>query len=139
MLDRLKEKDYEVIFESHALAILERDFPSALTELEAVLAQFQIPITEIIGSGGGETKGTQRLRRALNAQGWKKTNFEIRKSIRFAESGVEGNAVQIERESTTHEIKRVKNFEKKRLRRAIRRCDQGNNMNTNEAPAGASI
>jgi hypothetical protein len=80
MFEKLKSTGYEVLFESHALAILERDFPSAAGEIEEVLAGFQIPITEIIGSGGGETKGTQRLRRALNAQGWVKTNFEIRKS-----------------------------------------------------------
>jgi len=34
----------------------------ALGEVEAALLTFEIPITEMIGSGGGETKGTQRLR-----------------------------------------------------------------------------
>lgn len=111
MLDALKAIGYETLFESHALAILERDFPSALDELEGVLADFQIPITEIIGSGGGETKGTQRLRKALDAHGWRKTNFEIRKSIRFSEVDGHGDSAQIERESTTHEIDHVKAFE----------------------------
>jgi len=110
MLDVLKAKDYEIVFESHAVAILDRDFPSALGELEAVLENFEIPITEIIGSGGGETKGTQRLRRALAAQGWRKTIFEIRKSIRFAEADSQFDPVQLERESTTHEIDHVKSF-----------------------------
>ena len=68
MLDRLRDKAFETHFESHAAAILTQDFPGALTELEEVLATFEIPITEIIGSGGGETKGTQRLRRALDAK-----------------------------------------------------------------------
>ena len=85
MLDRLREKGFQILFESHATAILEKDFPAAVGELEAALIDFEIPITEIIGSGGGETKGTQRLRRALNAQGWHKVNFEIRKSIKFSD------------------------------------------------------
>jgi hypothetical protein len=111
MFENLKSAGYEIHFESHALAILQRDFPSAAGEIERVLADFQIPITEIIGSGGGETKGTRRLRKALNTQGWVKTNFEIRKSIRFVEANAEGDPVQIERESTTHEIDHVKAFE----------------------------
>jgi hypothetical protein len=110
MLDKLKAKGFETLFESHAFAILDRDFPAALVELEAALESFEIPITEIIGSGGGETKGTQRLRKALNVQGWHKTNFEIRKSIRLSEVGHPGKAVQLERESTTHEIDHVKAF-----------------------------
>jgi hypothetical protein len=111
MLDSLKEKGFEILFESHATAILEKDFPSALGELEAALLNFEIPITEIIGSGGGETKGTQRLRHALNAQGWRKVNFEIKKSIRFSEVEGEGEPIPIERESTTHEIDHVKAFQ----------------------------
>jgi hypothetical protein len=110
MLDELKAKGYEIVFESHAVAILDRDFPSALGELETVLKGFEMPITEIIGSGGGETKGTQRLRGALAAQGWRKTNFEIRKSIRFAVADAQTEPVHLERESTTHEIDHVKAF-----------------------------
>lgn len=97
MLDELKAQGYEIVFESHAVAILVRDFPSALGELEGVLKDFEIPITEIIGSGGGETKGTQRLRRALAGQGWRKTIFEIKKSIRFAEADTQTEPVQLDR------------------------------------------
>ena len=61
----LQEKGYQVEFHSHALAILSVDFPQALEELGDVLSGLTIPIEEIIGSGGGETKGTQRLRRGL--------------------------------------------------------------------------
>jgi hypothetical protein len=81
MLDVLREKGFEIQFVSHAGAILERDFPAALEELEAALSSFEIPITEIIGSGGGETNGTQRMRHALSDLGWKKVHFEIKKTI----------------------------------------------------------
>lgn len=100
VLRRLTDLGYETLFLSHAAAILGEDFPEALEELEGCLANFDIPITEIIGSGGGETKGTQRLRHSLANLGWKKTNFEIKKSI----NGVE-------RESISHEVDHVRQFE----------------------------
>lgn len=101
MLDQLKERGFEIRFLSHAAAILEHDFPEALAELEQCLLGVDIPITEIIGSGGGEAKGTQRLRRALAAVNWKKTNFEIKKTINGVES-----------ESISHEVDHVRYFEK---------------------------
>lgn len=110
MLNRLRDKGFEIMFESHATAILQGDFPAALTELERVLAGFEIPITEIIGSGGGETKGTQRLRRALTGQGWRKVHFEIKKSIRFSEVDTGEDIIRAERESTSHEVDHVKVF-----------------------------
>ena len=67
MFSALIEKGYQVEFHSHAKAILSVDFPDAVRELEMVLCSVTIPIEEIIGSGGGETKGTQRLRKALAA------------------------------------------------------------------------
>jgi hypothetical protein len=100
MLDVLREKGFEIQFVSHAGAILERDFPAALEELEAALSSFEIPITEIIGSGGGETNGTQRMRHALSDLGWKKVHFEIKKTI----NGVE-------RESISHEVDHAKQFD----------------------------
>lgn len=96
-LERLQEREFDIKWESHAAAILEKDFPAALDELQNVLLNVQVPITEIIGSGGGEAKGTQRLRRALTELGWKKGKFEIKKTI----NGVE-------RQSITHEIDHVK-------------------------------
>ena len=53
MLEGLIRKGFEVKFLSHAAAILAVDFPTALLELEESLGSLQIPITEIIGSGGG--------------------------------------------------------------------------------------
>jgi hypothetical protein len=81
VLEGLKDLDFEVRCESHAAAILEKDFPAAVAELGKVLSALTIPISEIIGSGGGETKGTQRMRHAFNDAGWKKYVFEVRKII----------------------------------------------------------
>ena len=99
MLDSLIARDFQVEFLSHAAAILSVDFPDALNELEAALGGLTLPIEEIIGSGGGETKGTQRLRRALAGVQWTKANFRIEKTI---------NGVQ--RESISHEIDHVRTF-----------------------------
>ncbi|MEX3606509.1 MAG: BglII/BstYI family type II restriction endonuclease [Burkholderia sp.] len=99
MFESLKEKGFEIVFVSHAEAILEKDFPDAVAELEASLVEVEIPITEIIGSGGGEAKGTQRLRRSLAARHWVNINFEIKKTING-----------IERESISHEVDHVRTF-----------------------------
>jgi hypothetical protein len=100
VLDQLRDRGYEILLLSHAAAILGEDFPAAIDELEHCLVEFDIPITEIIGSGGGETKGTQRLRHALTERGWKKTVFEIKKTING-----------IERESISHEVDHVRHFD----------------------------
>ncbi len=100
MLDRLTEHGFEIRLLSHAAAILQVDAPQALTELERSLLEVAIPITEIIGSGGGEAQGTQRLRRSLAALGWEKTSFELTKTI---------NGVP--RESISHEVDHVRTFQ----------------------------
>lgn len=94
-----RERGFDVEFHAHARAILTVDFPQALAELEEVLSELTMPIEEIVGSGGGETKGTQRLRRALTVKGWVKTTFEIRKTINGRE-----------RESISHEVDHVRRF-----------------------------
>jgi hypothetical protein len=101
MLDSLVARDFQVEFHSHAAAILSVDFPDALEELEAAIGGMSIPIEELIGSGGGETKGTQRLRRALAQLQWNKGNFTIEKWINGAR-----------RESISHEIDHVRSFDK---------------------------
>lgn len=98
-MDKLKERGFEIQFESHAAAILEHDFPKALDELDGVLGGLTVPITEIIGSGGGETKGTQRTRRAFNKVGWNKFTFDIKKIINGKE-----------REAISHEVNHVKEY-----------------------------
>jgi hypothetical protein len=102
MFDSLRAKGYQIVSTSHAEAILSVDFPGAADELEGALLGATIPIEEIIAGGGGEAKGTQRLRRALAALGWQKMTFIVQKII---------NGVQ--RESQSHEIDHVKNFENK--------------------------
>ena len=114
MLEKLAEKGFEIQFESHAAAILEKDFPEALKDLEQALGSLAIPITEIIGSGGGETKGTQRMRRAFNDVGWHKFIFEVRRIING-----------IEREAISHEIDHVKDFGKYKLALEIEWNDEG--------------
>ena len=94
----LEAKGFQVEFHSHARAILAADFPQAVAELEQALSGTTIPIEEIIASGG-EAKTTQRLRRALAALGWQKTQFLIEKRI---------NGVA--RESLSHEIDHVRSF-----------------------------
>lgn len=96
----LRKRGFQIVFHSHAQAILGVDFPLVLQELASALEAFKIPVEEIIGSGGGESKGTQRLRRALTARGWRKTKFEIQKVI---------NGVP--RESISHEIDHVRSFD----------------------------
>jgi len=100
MLQNLIDRGFECQFVSHAGAILERDFPAAIADISNVLAAFDVPITEIVGSGGGETKGTQRMRRAFAESGWKKKQYEIRKIIN-----------NVERESISHEVDHVRAFE----------------------------
>src|ERR1700754_1257896 len=100
MFDQLKKRGFEIEFRSHAQAILSVDFPEVAEQLESVLLSSTIPIEEIIGSGGGETKGTQRLRRTLAAHEWHKHNFVVQRII----DGVE-------REAQSHEIDHVRTFE----------------------------
>jgi hypothetical protein len=84
---------------SHAKSIIAGEFAEASIEIVDSLNSIELPITEIIGSGGGETKFTQRLRRKLAAVGWRKHVFQIAKTI----DGVP-------RESTSHEVDHVKTF-----------------------------
>lgn len=99
MLESLVDKGFQVQFLSHALAILSADFPDVLTELEGALGRLTIPIEEIVGSGGGVTKGTQRLRNDLESIGWHKAVWTIERTI---------NGVA--RESKSHEVDHVRTF-----------------------------
>lgn len=104
MFEALISRGFQVEFHSHARAILGVDFPDASGELEAALADTVIPIEEIIAGGGGESKGTQRLRRALHRLGWRKTHFTVERRI---------NGVA--RESQSHEVDHVRDLPNGRI------------------------
>jgi Restriction endonuclease BglII len=99
MLEALVERGFQVEFTCHAEAIVAGDFPDAASELEQVLLGSTIPIEEIIGSGGGEAKGTQRLRNALAERGWAKHIFVVSRTI-------DG----IEKEAQSHEVDHIRSF-----------------------------
>lgn len=96
-ISELTERGFDIQYISHAQSILTGEFAPQLKELAEVLGNLSLPITEIIGSGGGETRFTQRTRNALTKLGWQKHNFVISKTI----DGVE-------KESTSHEVDHVK-------------------------------
>jgi hypothetical protein len=96
-ISALTKHGFDVQYLSHAKSILTGEFASQLDELAGVLAGLSLPISEIIGSGGGETRFTQRTRNALAKLGWRKHNFVVSRII----DGVE-------RESTSHEVDHVR-------------------------------
>jgi hypothetical protein len=100
MFQKLTNAGFQVEFHSHAEAILSGDFPSVEQELEDVLLSATIPIEEIIAGGGGEAKGTQRLRRGLQAKDWDTVTFVVEKRI---------NGVP--REAVSHKMDHVKSFD----------------------------
>ncbi len=99
VFEKLKSAGFQVEFHSHAEAILNGDFPSVQDELEGVLLGATIPIEEIIAGGGGGAKGTQRLRRGLQAQDWQTVTFTVEKRING-----------IPREAVSHKMDHVKSF-----------------------------
>ena len=99
MFDKLRDAGFQVEFHSHAKAILNGDFPQVEGELQDVLIKATIPIEEIIAGGGGEAKGTQRLRRGLQAQGWATRTFVVERRIN-----------DVRREAVTHKMDHVKSF-----------------------------
>jgi hypothetical protein len=99
MRETLEARGFQFEFLSHAAAILNVDFPDALDELYRALDHMSVPIEELIGSGGGETKGTQRLRHALTQLHWPKTTFTVEKRVNGAK-----------RESTSHVVDHVRTF-----------------------------
>lgn len=105
MFERLKAAGFDVLALHHAEAIMSGDFPDAVTELEESLLAVNLPVLEIVGGGGGETKLTQRLRRDLTDRGWLKRNIEIRKLVRWDDSD---DAKEVA--SLSHEIDHVKAF-----------------------------
>lgn len=105
MFDRLKARGYDVLMLHHAEAILRQDMGSAADDLESTLLDLKIPVIELVAGGGGEALVTQRLRRELHEDGWRKRNITIEKSMKLDE-----NAEPRILASTSHEIDHVKTF-----------------------------
>lgn len=100
MFNKLRKLGYQVVTLHHAEAILKHDMSEAISDLESVLSQIEIPVEELVRGGGGEGQLTQRIRKELaDKHGWKKHVFEIKKTV----DGVE-------KESISHEIDHVKRF-----------------------------
>ncbi len=99
MFEKLRAAGFQIEFHCHAEAILAGDFPSAESELEEILLGATVPIEEIIAGGGGEAKGTQRLRRGLQKLGWSTETFTVKKLIN-----------DVPREAITHKMDHVKRF-----------------------------
>lgn len=100
MFDRLTDLGFDLAATNHAEAILTHDFPAEMAELELILSGFGISMPELVGGGGGESGQTQRLRRSLDAAGWRKHNFSV-------QTIVDGTV----REAISHEIDHVKRGE----------------------------
>ena len=75
MFGRLVAAGFEIQFASHAEAILAGDFPDVVRQLEDALIDVRLPITEIVGSGGGEAQLTQRLRRGFHELDWRQAEY----------------------------------------------------------------
>ena len=97
MLDTLSTLGFDLATTNHARAILTQDFSDDLAALERIVGGFRISMAELIGGGGGESGQTQRLRRALDAAGWRKHNFSV-------QTIVDGQV----REAISHEIDHVR-------------------------------
>jgi len=109
MFARLVEQGFELAFQSHARAILEGDFPGLAEELEGALLAFRVPVTELVEGGGGEAKGTQRLRHALHAAGWTKAVFDVERRLRVGQpkSGMAAPPAEL-LQSQSHEVDHVR-------------------------------
>lgn len=105
MFERLKERGFDILPLHHAEAIVTMDMAGAENDLETVLLDLTIPVTEIVAGGGGEARLTQRLRRGLAERGWSKRNIRVRKTVRWAEYEEEREVA-----SLSHEIDHVKAF-----------------------------
>jgi len=101
MFKKLTKKGFQVLPLHHAEAILRHDMSEAISDIESVLLTLKLPVSELVYGGGGEGELTQRLRKGLAEKGWRKHNFEIKKTV----DGVE-------KESISHEIDHVKKFPK---------------------------
>ena len=98
MFDALRQAGFDIMVRNHAEAILSVDFPNETKELTEALLRVSIPAQELIASGGGEAKSTQRLRRELDQAGWRKHHFRIQTTLDGIPLG----------DGTSHEIDHIR-------------------------------
>jgi hypothetical protein len=77
----LRDVGFDISTTYHADAILSENFPESIVDLEGACLEIFIPAEELVRGGGGEARITQRLRRRLNAAGWRKSVFRVEKTI----------------------------------------------------------
>lgn len=97
MFEELRQAGFDVEVRNHAEAILSVEFHRETEELLRAITSFSLSSEELIGSGGGEARSTQRLRRDLAGHGWVKHNFRIQTTV----DGVPKD------DGTSHEIDHV--------------------------------
>ncbi len=108
MLERLRtERGFQIKYSGHASSILAGDFAGVSRELADILETALVPVEEIIAGGGGEAKGTQRLRRALSGAGWPKAIFKVQRTIAMGESESALEMVDLQ-EPQSHIVDHVK-------------------------------
>ena len=99
LFPQLRRSGFDLRWTYHADAILRGHFPDAVDEIDSIVSLTKIPLSEMVGSGGGEAKVTQRMRRALADKGWEKAEIPVEKRIN-----------QKVTYSTSHEVDHVKRF-----------------------------
>ena len=91
MFEQLRSMGFPIAAENHGETILYHACGDAASEIEDALQNLSIPISEILGSGGGLSDFTQRLRDSLYNHGWPKKNYQIAKVVT---EGVEPPAIE---------------------------------------------
>lgn len=81
MFNRLQANGFSIADRNHAGTILHHKFRAAENDIEESLLGLSLPISWIIGSGGGLSKPTQMMREAFEDHGWDKKNYAITKVI----------------------------------------------------------
>lgn len=91
---------YEIYFTRYADSIIKDHFTGAVNEITDVLEAFNIPEEDVVASGGGLSKITQRLGNLLRESRWIKENIESIHSV--------GGKILT---SESHEVDHYKRFE----------------------------
>lgn len=103
--ERLRQAGFNIGVYSYSDVLFDGVFPDAMAEIENVLLDLRIGVSELVAGGGGEGSMTQRLRRALSEGGWPKRKFSIAITVDGEQP----------RPAKTHEIDHVREHERGRI------------------------